>query len=90
MAYTLQEFLTNAEAGNAIKVIAADPDGYGVPIQNANIGGTEVEFVTGKYYDLGKFHTAKMVLDSYSLRQLIDQGSVLTEAGTITLSREWS
>lgn len=88
MAYTLQEFLTNAQAGNAIKVKVTDSDGYGRSRVNVNIGGTEIEFLSTMFYDLGRFHSAKMVLDSYTLRQLVESGTIETEAGTITLSKE--
>lgn len=83
---SLSQFITNAEAGSPIKVRAHN-DGYGINIVNANVGGVDVELTTN-YYDLGAFHTAKMVLDSYSLRQLIANGAVEAEVGTIGLSKE--
>ena len=88
MSFSLQDFLTKVQQGNPIKIKATDIDGYGIQISNVNIGGVEVEIKSKEYYDLGKFHTAKMILDSYPLRQLIESGTIEAEDGIINLSKE--
>jgi len=84
--YTISNLITHAVAGDPIKIHAHD-DGYGLNITNVNIGGVDVKLTTA-YSDLGVYFTAKMVLDSYSLRQAIVDGSVEAMAGTVNLSLE--
>lgn len=87
MALTMVQFITAAEAGNPVKIKQAqtdadNPSGVAVTIGDALVNVKEA------YYDLGNFHTAKQVLDSFSLRSAIIESFIESENGTIDLSRE--
>lgn len=83
MALNISQFISAAEAGTGIKIKATVTETN----VNTNIGGTDVK-LTDAYYDLGQFHTAKQVLDSYDLRTKIVSGTLTADTGTIALSRE--
>lgn len=83
MALNISQFISAAEAGTGIK-IKSTVTGTNV---NTNIGGVDVK-LTNAYYDLGQFHTAKQVLDSYDLRTKIISSTVTADTGTIALSKE--
>ena len=83
MALTISQFISTAEAGTGIKIKSSVTDAR----VNTSIGGIDIK-LTNAFYDLGLFHTAKQVLDSYDLRRKIVSGTVVAEVGTEELSRE--
>ena len=83
MALNTSQFISTAEAGTGIKIKVAVTGGH----VNTNIGGIDVK-LTDAYYDLGQFHTAKQVLDSYDLRTKIVSGTLIADTGTMALSKE--
>lgn len=83
MALNISQFISTATAGTGIQIKSAVTN---VKV-NTNIGGIDIK-LTNAFYDLGQFHTAKQVLDSYDLRSKIINGIVVAETGTIALSKE--
>jgi len=83
----MAQFIAAAEAGNPVKIRQTQSDANNPPGVAINVGGTVVN-VKRAYYDLGDYHTAKQVLDSYSLREALNQSFIESDAGTTNLSRE--
>ena len=103
MAYTLAQFIAQAQSGGGVLVTKVTGDNRKTLLE---IGGRSVQLVDNEVtrsiskgvetdvntpqvsIDLGTIFTAKQVLDSYSLRQAISTGIVLATAGTTALSLE--
>lgn len=102
MAYTLDQFLTAAQAGNAVKLTKAGGN-FDLVL---HIGSTSIQLsesaktvtVTNgvktevlentSSIDLGTLFTANQVLESRDLRQAIIDSQAWAEAGTVSLSRD--
>jgi len=87
MALTMAQFISAAEAGNAIKIRQVQTDAVNPVGVAITIGNTLVN-VKKAYYDIGDYHTAKQVLDSYSLREALNESFIEADTGTTSLSRE--
>jgi hypothetical protein len=101
MAYTLVQFITQAQGGGAVKITKAVGDNRNtvikigqqvVELQDVRntisvSNGVKTEVKTAaNVLDLGTLFTAAEVLDSYQLRQAIIDGLVIAEAGTQALA----
>ena len=76
-AYTIQEFITRAVAGNGVSLSAS-------PAVNVVIDGTPLTISSP--IDIGQFFSARQVLESYQIRAGIVAGSIASGAGTTSLS----
>ena len=86
-AYTIQEFITRAEASGGISLSIATISAAPANGMEVKIGDQFVNFSAANTpYQLGNYFTAVQVLSSYDLRSHIVQGAVVTSAGTTSLS----
>ena len=84
MAYTVAQFITQAESGGAVKI--SKPSGNNQVL--FKIGGTSITITEAQNnLDLGLQFSAAQVLDSVPLSRAIDVGMVIAEAGTTALSK---
>ena len=100
MAYTVSQFITQAQGGGAVKITKAAGNNKVV----IKIGSQAIELVddrlthtldngiktdvhtASRVLDLGTLFSAEDVLTSAPLRQAIIDGTVVAEAGTTALS----
>ena len=81
MAYTLPQFIAQAQAGGAVKVKTSGGS------NSIRINGTALT-LTAVDTDLGGLFTATNVLECTDLRQGITAGNFIADAGTLILTKE--
>jgi len=100
MAYTLAQFITQAQAGGGVKITKAEGNtkvvlaiaGQAIELVDDQLthtlnNGVKTDVHVGaSVIDLGTRFSAQAVLDSFQLREAIITGAVIAEAGTAALS----
>jgi hypothetical protein len=101
MAYTVSQFITQAEAGGAVLIskpagntqVILKIGGQTVALSDTQVtvsmsaAGKAVVSTAQNTLDLGLHFSAAQVLDSASLRRAIDSEIIIAEAGTTALSK---
>ena len=101
MAYTLAQFITQAQGGGAVAITkAAGNNKVLITIDKRTVELFDMQMVTtlnngvrtetSTYQgtiDLGTLFSAQQVLESASLKQAITDGVVVADAGTVVLSK---